>query len=103
MESTIITSGITSTDLLEQFRAVVRYELQQAGIGLAQPTLAEEQLLTVKEAAALLDVGVHTVHEWKRKGLLPFVKMGGRTYFKRAALLASLQEQQRSPKGQRRG
>ena len=103
MEGTIIISGITATDLLEQLRAVVRYELQQATLGSLATAPESEELLTVKEAAALLDVGVHTVHEWKRKGLLPFVKMGGRTYFKRAALLSSLHEQQRSPKGRRRG
>jgi excisionase family DNA binding protein len=100
---TIITSGITPAELIEQFRAVVRFELQQAGVGTAPATTEPEELLTVKQAAELLDVSTHTIHDWKRQGRLPFSKMGGRTYIKRAALLASLQEQQRSPKGRGRG
>jgi excisionase family DNA binding protein len=96
--STIITAGISSDELLEQFRAVVRYELQQAGIGLPVAVPETEELLTVKQAAALLDVTVHSIHSWKQQGRLKYLKMGSRTYFKRAELLGSLQTQQRTVK-----
>jgi excisionase family DNA binding protein len=99
MHPTIITAGITPNELLELFRAVVRHELQQAGIGVSQVTSEAEDLLTVKQAAELLDVGTHTIHDWKRQGRLPYSKLGSRTYFKRSELLNSLQNQQRSLKG----
>ncbi|WP_324675099.1 helix-turn-helix domain-containing protein [Hymenobacter sp. GOD-10R] len=103
MQSTIITAGITPAELLEQFRAVVRFELQQVGIAMPTNAVETEELLTVKQAAALLNVTVHSIHEWKRIGKLPYSKMGSRTYFKRSELLSSLQSQQRSLKGGRRG
>ncbi|KUG09392.1 helix-turn-helix domain-containing protein [Solirubrum puertoriconensis] len=102
MHTTIITAGITLAELMEQVRAVVRYELQQAGTSAPAPTAETEELLTVNQAAALLDVSARCVHSWKRKGLLPYHKIGGRSFIKRLELLNSLQSQQRSQKGGRR-
>jgi excisionase family DNA binding protein len=46
-------------------------------------------LLSVREAAELLDVGVTTAYEWLRRGELPgAVQHGGRWYVRRALLLA---------------
>ncbi|QIX62286.1 helix-turn-helix domain-containing protein [Hymenobacter sp. BT18] len=102
MQPSIITAGISADELIEQFRAIVRFELQQAGIGPAPAAPAEaDELLTVEQAAALFDVGVHTIHDWKRQGKLPFKKMGSRTYFRRGEVLASMQTQQRSQRGGR--
>jgi excisionase family DNA binding protein len=98
MTSTIITAGITPAELLEQVRAILRYELQQAGVSATVAVPETSDLLTVQQAAELLDVGVHTIHCWKKAGRLPYLKMGSRTYFKRAALLGSLQNEQRSVK-----
>ncbi len=36
-----------------------------------------ERLLTAKEVAPLLGVGVSTVYEWQRKGLIPYVRLPG--------------------------
>lgn len=100
---TILTSGVDYAQFFDDLRAVIRHEIKQAGAAPAAPaTDAEPELLTVEQAAALLDVTEHTIHEWKRRGLLPFLKLGSRTYFKRAELLASLQNQQRSLKAKPR-
>ena len=50
-------------------------------------------LLNVREAAAFLQVSVATVHAWKRKGLIQYRKVGNRTLFEQAALLAAAQPQ----------
>ncbi len=36
-----------------------------------------ERLLTAKEVAPLLGVGVSTVYEWQRKGLIPYIRLPG--------------------------
>ncbi|MBJ6141791.1 helix-turn-helix domain-containing protein [Hymenobacter sp. BT559] len=42
----------------------------------------------MRQAATLLDVCVATIHEWKRRGLLGYQKIGGRTYLRRSDILA---------------
>jgi len=36
-----------------------------------------EPLLTAREVAPLLGVGVSTVYEWQRKGLIPYIRLPG--------------------------
>nr|WP_262898910.1 helix-turn-helix domain-containing protein [Hymenobacter piscis] len=62
----------------------------------------KDELLTVSEAAKMLNVCPQTVHDWKRRGVLPYHKMGGRTYLKRADLLNALQSHQRTVKPSRK-
>jgi excisionase family DNA binding protein len=102
---TVITSGVAYAQLLEDMRALIRHELNQtqAGAGQVAPAADTEDLLTVKQAATLLDVCPQTVHDWKRRGMLPYHKMGGRTYLKKADVLAALTSQQRSVKGSAKG
>jgi excisionase family DNA binding protein len=98
----IITQGVEYQQLLDDLRALIRHEMAQtvpaAPIGGAP---AAEELLTVQGAAALLNVCVATVHEWKRRGLLAYTKLGGRAYLKRADVLAAGTAQQRTHKPSR--
>ena len=96
----VILTGDTYAQLLEDVRAVVRHEIQHA-VPAAPVVSPAEELLTVREAAALLDVTQQTVHEWKRRGLLKYHKLGSRSYLKRADVLAALQGQQRTVKSGR--
>jgi hypothetical protein len=95
----IITQGVEYQQLLDDLRALIRHEMS-----LAKPLVAESQqsaddeLLTIKQAAALLDVCVATVHEHKRRGLLVYQKLGGRTYIRRSDVLAAGSREQRSQK-----
>jgi excisionase family DNA binding protein len=97
---TIISVGVAYDQLIEDLRAVVRHELQHhapaapAG-GIPSPA---DELLSIREAATMLGVTVQTVHEWKRRGLLKYHKLGSRSYLKRADVLAALQGQQRTTK-----
>jgi len=48
-------------------------------------------LLTVAEAGRELGIGTTTAYEWARQGELPgLVKLGGRSYVRRAVLIAFL-------------
>ena len=100
MDRMLIPIGVAYAQLLEDVRAVVRHELQNvppASAGtIALPT---DELLSIREAAEMLGVTVQTVHEWKRRGLLKYHKLGSRTYIKRADVLAALSGHQRTAKG----
>ena len=102
VDKVLISVGIAYTQMLDDVRAVIRHELQQAPAALtSSPTSLPDELLSVHEAAAMLGVTVQTVHEWKRRGLLKYHKLGSRTYLKRADVLAALQGQQRTIKSGR--
>jgi excisionase family DNA binding protein len=95
----IITQGVEYQQLLDDLRALIRHE-----VSLAKPAALESQqaagddLLTIKQAAELLDLSVATVHEHKRTGRLPYTKLGGRAYIKRSDVLAAGTQHQRSTK-----
>ena len=89
---TIITQGVPYEQLLDDLRALIRHEMAQAAPATPVSGAPAEELLTVQGAAALLNVCVATVHEWKRRGLLAYTKLGGRAYLKRADVLAELAE-----------
>ncbi len=94
----IITQGVEYQQLLDDLRALIRHEMSLAkpsGQNDQQP--AGDELLTIKQAAELLDVCVATVHEHKRRGL-PYTKLGGRAYIKRSDVLAAGTQHQRSTK-----
>jgi len=98
---TIITQGFTLEQLLEAMRPIIRHELAHAQTAPAVAPASTDDLLTVQQAAALLDVSVATIHEWKRRGLLPYTKLGGRTYLKSADVLAAGTREQRTAKPSR--
>ena len=95
----VITSGVAYAQLLDDFRALIRHELTTHAP--AAPAPEREELLNVRETAREANVCVQTVHEWKRKGILPWHKLGGRTLFKRSEVLAALKQQTR-PDGRRK-
>ncbi|MVN76441.1 helix-turn-helix domain-containing protein [Hymenobacter sp. HMF4947] len=99
---TIITQGVAYQQLLDDMRAMIRHEMTQGqpAVGMAQQPAADE-LLTVQQAAELLDVCVATVHEWKRRGVLAFRKIGGRAYLSQADVLAAGSREQRTTKPSR--
>ncbi|GAB2461299.1 hypothetical protein GCM10011375_12390 [Hymenobacter qilianensis] len=102
----IIPVGVDYTQLLEDFRALIRHELNHHAPPVAPtgaiPALGDE-LLTLREAAQVLDVTVQTVHDWKRRGLLKYHKLGSRTYIKKADVLTALSGHQRSVKSGKGG
>ena len=96
---TLITAGIDYLQFFDDLKAVIRYELQQhapaAPMGNTAPA---DELLSIREAATLLGITVQSIHEWKRRGLLPYHKLGSRSYIKRADVVGALQGHQRTVK-----
>jgi hypothetical protein len=95
----LILSGIPYAQLLDDLRDLVRREVRDS-TPAPPPVTPEPELLTIREAAALLDVYVATIHEYKRNGLVPYQKLSGRSYVLRADLLSALQGHRRTRKPQ---
>ncbi len=96
----VVFSPVPYAQLLEGLRVIFRHEANQRpapATGTSDAPAATD-LLTVQEAAEMLDVCPQTVHEWKRRGLLTYHKMGRRTYLKRAEVLAALKSEKRTVK-----
>ena len=49
-----------------------------------------DELLTFEQTREILHVSKPTLHRWKKEGIIPFERMGGRIYFKRGAIVAAM-------------
>lgn len=102
MHEAIIFQGLTPEQFFDVLRAVIRHEMAQAQpVSTTGNQPAADELLTVQQAAELLDVCVATVHEWKRRGVLGYRKIGGRAYLSRTDVLAAGTQQHRTAKPSR--
>jgi excisionase family DNA binding protein len=95
---TVIFQSLTLEQLVDAIRPMIRHELAQAQLAIVPAQPLADKLVTVPEAAALLNVSVATIHEHKRLGRLAYCKIGGRTYFKHSDLLAAGTREQRTVK-----
>ena len=93
----IITQGVEYEQLLNDLRALIRHEMQAVPATQSQQQ-AIDDLLTIKETAEMLGVCIATVHEYKRRGLLVYQKIGGRAYVRRNEVLAAGVQHQRTAK-----
>ena len=64
-----------------------RVERLEKAFGQFSSSDNQKELLTVKEAAELLDLSVTTIYILKYKKRIPFHKGGGRLYFLRKELI----------------
>lgn len=57
----------------------------------------QDRLLTVDEAAKVLQVSTYLVRQWARERAIPAIRLGGRYWrFRRSSLDAWIAEQERS-------
>jgi excisionase family DNA binding protein len=95
----IITGGHEEYQrLLNDMRALVRYELAQAAPTAPPAGPAADDLLTVQQAADLLSVSKATVFEWLRRGIMGKVKIGGRSYLQKSQILSAGISERRTSK-----
>jgi len=94
----IITQGVEYQQLLDDVRALIRHEMSHLSPPAATTASSNDEPLTVRAAAGLLGVSVATLHEWKRRGLLPYFKLGGRVYLQRSDVITAGTRHQRSEK-----
>ena len=98
MSPTIITTGVPYAQLLDDFRALLRAEREQAAHPAAPPSAPVEETITIREAAKRLNVCQQTIHTWKKNGLLVYYKLGSRTYLKWSEVTAAMRGERRTVK-----
>ena len=86
VSSQIILSGITTPDLIELFRVMVKDVVSQI------KDKQEEKLLSPAETCKIFQPTISkvTLASWTNKGLLQDHRIGGRVFYKQSEVLAKL-------------
>jgi excisionase family DNA binding protein len=50
----------------------------------------EDPLIKIEEVCKILGVSKVTIHSYKKKGFIPFLRLSNKVYFRRSEVLASL-------------
>lgn len=75
---------------LEDFKALVAEIVQEALAELRDKDdtpAPDDDYITISDVCRLLKRSRPTIHQWKKKGILPFYRLGGNVYFKRHEVL----------------
>jgi excisionase family DNA binding protein len=59
------------------------------------PDGATSPLLTMREACAAFGISKTTLSDWKKRGIVPFIRLGRRVYFERERVLEAGRTHQR--------
>jgi len=94
----LILSPIELGAFMEAFRAIVRDELQHQ-----HQSEKSDELLTAKEAAALLKISLVTLWQWEKDGRVKKHIMGGRAYYKHSEIMAGMDSLKRYEKPKIKG
>lgn len=89
MENVVFTQ-LTVTEIQQLIKSTVEQVLSNHPT-LSKQDSSEEQLLNVKQAAALLHCSVSTIYNKCSEGTLPYSKKGKHLYFSKADLIAWVQ------------
>ncbi len=92
MSNEIILSGISFEQLKEEFKTIVRNEVQIIVSGLQPAAEPAPELITRKETADILGVSLPTLNEWTKNGTVPAKRIGTRVRYARADVYNSLKE-----------
>lgn len=80
----IMISNISTEELSEFLKRSIKEVLLEIK---NMPNNSIEELLDQKKAALLLGVSIVTLWDWRKKGILPFKKMGKRIYYSKIDLM----------------
>jgi len=83
---------IETTELANIIRAELEAALSEREANRKSLSGEETTVLTRTEIARLFHVTLPTIHAWMNAGILPFHRMGGRVYFKKAEVLKAMKE-----------
>lgn len=77
----------------DEIKELIRVTVDEAtrNIGLKDQD-DSERLLKIEEVSEIFGVSINTVHDWKKKGKIPFYRIGSRIFFKRSEIIRSLKK-----------
>jgi len=70
----------------EELRTLITECLSTIKIESPEPEI-EEELLTIKQIAVFFQVSETTIHAWKNKGVLPYIKVKSRIRFQKSKVM----------------
>ncbi len=83
---------IETAELANLIRAELKAALSERETNKTSLSGEETTVLTRTEIARLFQVTLPTIHAWMNAGILPFHRLGGRVYFKKAEVLKAMKE-----------
>jgi len=83
----------TPEELSKLFKGMIDESMNEYK-NASQASNKEEELLTIQQIADYFQVSITTIHNWKKEGLIPYVKVKSRVRFKKSVVLA-LEEKRR--------
>lgn len=90
---------VTLVDFLDAFKldlvAEVSKAIQKEIAPVHITTRSQDQTLTRREAAKLLDCSLTTLCHYQKEGVIPFYKVGKKVLFKREEILDAIRKQVR--------
>jgi excisionase family DNA binding protein len=79
-----------------ELRTLLRSELSDVLTSINKASLDgasdSDQLLKRSEVAQMFSVSLVTVHAWMKSGVLPFHRIGGRTFFKKHEVVNAMKQ-----------
>ena len=75
----------------DELRNLLREELQ-ISIDQSKGLDGDDQILKRKDIAEMFGISLVTVHAWMKIGHLPYHRLGGKTYFKKAEVIEALRK-----------
>ncbi len=88
MTTQTILTTIPVDELKNLISEALRYEISQ--IQIPETTLQEDTLIKISDVAELFKVSKVTIHDWKKKGLIPYHRLSNKIYFKKSEVLAAM-------------
>ncbi|MBA4408281.1 MAG: hypothetical protein C0397_02520 [Odoribacter sp.] len=81
---------VISADALLQFGKEIETNIIQKLTGTIenQHSQNDDELLTLKETAAFFKKSLVSIHQWKKRGLLPYIRISNKIYFRKSDLLS---------------
>jgi len=83
----------TPEELSKLFKGMIDESMNKYKIA-NQANEKKEELLTIQQIADYFQVSITTIHNWKKEGLIPYVKVKSRVRFKKSVVL-DLEEKRR--------
>ena len=80
---------MTLDEFKQTISECVKQELSQAKSDIKAEE--ENELMTSEKVAELFKVSKVTLHQWKKEGRIPFLKMNSRVYFKKNEIMQALE------------
>jgi excisionase family DNA binding protein len=76
--------------LEELITVCVEKAVKKSNFHVIEDPSSDQELIQIDEAAKILNVSVSTLHIYKKRGIIPFHRIGRRIYFRKSEILESL-------------